>query len=262
MIFDHYIDPVLFTLGPLSVRYYGLFVVIATLLTILLWKYLLKDDKKKFDTLFDLLIWLIVGGVIGARLGHVFFYEWEYYSQNLVQILFIQNGGLASHGLTIGFVISFLLFVKVKKIKAEDYVDIVSLGIPFVVIFVRLANFLNSEIVGRPTNADWGVRFHLFEKDAILRHPSQLYEAGLGLLILGITIWAYKYFNEKKKIPFVTFNIFLFLYFATRFLVEYIKEYQTLSPDSVLTMGQWLSIPPVLFAIGFFVYLYKKNKTN
>lgn len=259
MIFDHYIDPVLFTLGPLPIRYYGLFVVLAILLSLGVWWFLLREDKEKFDTLFDLLVWLVVGGTIGARLGHVFFYEWEYYSQNLWQIFMIQNGGLASHGLTIGFIIAFFAFVKYKKIRISDYIDIVALGIPFIVIFVRLANFLNSEIVGRPTGGEWGVRFHLFEKDAILRHPTQLYEAALGLGILLIGLWSYHFFYKKRNIPFVSFNIFLFLYFATRFLVEYLKEYQTLDPSSVLTMGQYLSILPVLFSVGFFVYLWREQ---
>ena len=137
MIFNHYIDPVLFSIGPLSIRYYGLFVVIAILLALFSWKKILKNDVKKFETLFDLLVWLIIGGTIGARLGHVFFYEWGYYSHRLIEIFFIQNGGLASHGLTIGFVVSFFLFIKIRKLKISDYVDVVALGIPFIIIFVR-----------------------------------------------------------------------------------------------------------------------------
>ena len=259
MIYTHNLNPVLFDLGALQVRYYGIFVVIAILLGIGIWKWLLKDDKKKYDTLFDLLVWLLIGGVVGARLGHVFFYEWEYYSQDLTQIFFIQNGGLASHGLTIGLVIAFFVFMKVKKLKIIDYLDLAILPLPLIVIFVRLANFINGEIVGRPTGGEWGVLFPGYEVNPIPRHPTQLYEAALGVMILGLTVLAYKNFNIKRGKPFYAFTTFLGTYFATRFLVEFLKEYQTLDPSNALTMGQYLSIIPVLVAVYLVWYLYKRD---
>lgn len=259
MIFNHYIDPVLFSIGPLSIRYYGLFVVIAIILALFTWRQVLKKDIQKFETLFDLLVWLIIGGTIGARLGHVFFYEWEYYSQRLVEIFFIQNGGLASHGLTIGFVVSFFLFIKIRTLKISDYIDLVALGIPFIIIFVRLANFLNSEIVGRTTGGEWGVAFHLFEREAVLRHPTQLYEAVLGFMILILGFWSYKYFYVQKKIPYLAANIFVFTYFSSRFFIEFLKEYQTLDSNSFLTMGQYLSIVPVCASLYFFWHIYTRK---
>lgn len=271
MIFDHYINPILATIpkleigdvgiGPIEIRYYGVFVVIALILGIAAWKWLLKNNQEKFDQLFDLMTWMIVGGTIGARLGHVFFYEWDYYSQNLGEILKIYNGGLASHGLTIGLALTFFIYIKVKKIKASELIDLAIIPVPFVVIFVRLANFINSEIVGRPTKGDWGVKYHFFEKDAIPRHPSQLYEALLGLAVLALVIWSYKKYNQKLKKPYVTFSIFLLSYFTTRFLVEFFKEYQTLSPSNPLTMGQYLSIPLMVIG-GYLLYWSLNRKQN
>jgi len=259
MIFDHRIDPILVSLGPFTVRYYGLLIVFGILVSLLSWRLLLKNDKEKFTVLFDLLVWLIIGGTIGARLGHVFFYEWSYYSHNLLEILMIHRGGLSSHGLTIGLAITFILFIQIKHIKIRDYIDLVIIPIPLLVVCIRLANFINSEIVGRVTGGEWGVRFHLFERSAVLRHPSQLYEAFLGLFIFVVVLFSYKYFTVKKKIPYVTFSLFIFLYFTTRFLVEFFKEYQTLSASSPLTMGQYLSIPFIVISLVFFVLIYMQS---
>lgn len=271
MTFDHYISPILLTIpklqvgsfmfGPLEIRYYGVFVVIALILGIITWKKILNNNQQKFDQLFDLMTWMIVGGTIGARLGHVFFYEWDYYAQNLTEILKIYNGGLASHGLTIGLATTFFIYLKIKKIKASELIDLAIIPVPFIVIFVRLANFLNSEIVGRPTGGEWGVRFHFFERDAVLRHPSQLYEALLGVIVLILVIWSYRKFNQKLHKPFVTFSIFLLSYFSTRFLVEFFKEYQTLNPSNPFTMGQYLSIPLIIIG-GYVLYWALRQHTK
>ena len=258
MIFDHYLNPILLTVGPFSVRYYGLFIVLGILSCLLLWRVLLKNNKAKFEVLFDLLVWLIVGGVIGARLGHIIFYELSYYLANPLEIIMIHRGGLSSHGLTIGLVITFFLFVRIKKIQVKQILDLVILPLPILIFLIRCANFLNSEIVGRATGGEWGVRFYAFEASPILRHPSQLYEAMLGILILPVILWSYSHFNLKKKQPYITFWLFIALYFGSRFVVEYLKEYQTLEPGSYLTMGQYLSIPFVVIAIIALVILLKK----
>lgn len=260
MVFNHKIDPILLDLGRFQIRYYGLFIVIGILLCMLTWRLLLKSDKVKFEIFYDLLVWLIIGGTIGARLGHVFFYEWDYYAKNLFEIIMIQKGGLSSHGMTLGLIAAFLIFGKVKKIKIKDFIDLVIVPIPILIFFIRMANFINSEIIGRPTNSNYGVRFYLAEENPIPRHPSQIYEALIGLAIFAVNILVYKYFVGKKKIPYLTFNIFIFVYFTSRFFVEYFKEYQVLDPTSPFTMGQYLSIPFIIFSISFFVYIFYKKK--
>lgn len=260
MVFDHQINPVLFEIGRFEIRYYGLFIVLGILLCMLTWKLLLRSDKVKFEIFYDLLIYLIIGGTIGARLGHVFFYEWTYYFRNLAEIIMIHRGGLSSHGLTLGLIASFFLFAWIKKIKIKDFIDLVIVPIPILIFFIRMANFINSEIIGRPTNAEYGVRFYLIEENPILRHPSQIYEALIGLIIFGVNILAYRYFVVKRKIPYITLSIFLFLYFGSRFLVEYFKEYQTLDPSNLLTMGQYLSIPFMILSISLAVHIFSRRK--
>lgn len=262
MTFDHHLNPILFEIGPFSVRYYGLFIILGIFFALFLWRLLLKKDRLKFEIIFNLLIWLMIGGTVGARLGEVFFYEPRYYFANPLEIIMIHHGGFSSHGLTLGLMITFFLFIKTKKINASEIIDLVITPLPILICLIRLANFINSEIVGRPTNGNFGVRFYLLEENPVLRHPSQIYEAILGLLIFPLILWSYFYFNRRLQKPYFTFIIFLLAYFISRFLVEFFKDDALLKLGSPLTMGQYLSLPFILGGVISLILLYRKQRVN
>ncbi len=262
MIFYQNILPILIKLGPLTIRWYGLFFAIGLLLAYLFLWHIFKSEKLNLNHLDTVVLYLFVGMFIGARLGHVFFYEPGYYLSNPIEILKVWKGGLASHGAAIGVLFAYLIWLKVYKIKFSQYIDYLILGFPIVSTFVRLANFFNSEIIGQPTNGQWGVVFQQLGED-FPRHPTQLYESGLSLIIFIILFIIYKKYS--KKLP-TYFNLFLyiFLYFITRFIVEFWKERHIIPDSFPLSMGQILSILPILIATGYFVYLIfnKKDEKN
>ena len=257
-MFINNINPVIIHWNSISIRYYGVFLALGVILAFLVIRKIIKEKRGSVDLLLDLTIWLIIGGVIGARLGHIFFYNLEYYLKNPLEILFINHGGLSSHGLTIGLIITALLFQKIKKMDLKKYLDPVAIGLPLFAGFIRLSNFTNSEIVGRATNLPWAVKFPRHELNPIARHPSQIYEALTLFSIFLILYFVNKKYGKKLPQLFIT-HLFILLYFSTRFLIEFVKEYQTLTPSFFLTMGQWLSLPFVFWAVGWFIQL-KLNK--
>ena len=245
------IDPVLLSLGPLEIRYYGLFFALGLFFAYSLARHMAKQQKLSLEKLDSLVVYLIIGLVLGARFGHILFYSLDYYASNPAQILQIWNGGLSSHGAAIGVLIAYGLFLwQNKKIKFFDYADIIAIVTTFPIIFVRLGNFFNSEIVGRSAdNLPWSV---VFERvDSLPRHPSQIYESLLGVLILAVLYPMWKKKHNKAKAGYFT-GLFFILYFGSRFLVEFVKEYPL---HSGLTTGQWLSIPFV--AVGIWI-LWRK----
>lgn len=248
------LDPVLLDLGPFELRYYGLFFAGSLFLAYLLARHMVKLKKLSVDRLDELVIYLVLSLVIGARLGHVFFYEWDYYKANPEMILQIWRGGLSSHGAAIGVLVGYGLFLWRNKVKIFDYADIVVVAAALPVAFIRLGNFFNSEIVGRPTDLPWGV---VFERvDSIARHPSQLYEFFMGLIILALLypLWLHTY---KKQKPGFFFGLFFILYFSLRFLVEFVKEYPLHEDLLNLTTGQLLSLPFIL--VGLIVLLIPRQ---
>jgi len=253
IMFTNTLNPILLDLGSLTIRWYGLFLGIGILITSLIILKLFKHEKLSEDLGLSLIIWLFIGGIIGARLGHIFFYEIEYYLTYPIEVFFINHGGLSSHGLTLGLLASFALFIKIKKIDAKKIIDLIVIPLPILIIFIRLGNFFNSEIVGRATDLPIGISYPLYESNTIPRHPSQLYEILLALIIFFILLFIYK---KCKLKPLFIFNFFLFLYFSSRFLIEFTKEFQTLSPDFILTMGQFLSLPFIIWSVVWFL----KNK--
>jgi prolipoprotein diacylglyceryl transferase len=198
---------------------------------------------------------MAVSTVIGARLGHVFFYNWEYYSQDLFSIIKVWEGGLASHGAAIGILIGLWIFV--KKRKEFDYiwiVDRIVITVALAGFFIRMGNFMNSEIVGIATNGSFGV---LFQKSRsygdVPRHPVQLYEAFSYLLIFGFMIWRYSV-KKASIAKGALFGWFLTLVFGARFIWEYFKVKQVESAEhfaqaTELNMGHFLSIPLVIAGV-------------
>jgi phosphatidylglycerol:prolipoprotein diacylglycerol transferase len=220
----------------------------------------------------DKATWFIVlGTIIGARLGHVFFYDWPMYRDNPLEILMIRNGGLASHGGTIGVMLGLLLFLywNRKQYPGMTFIrltDLLVVPTALAVCFIRIANFFNQEIIGYPTDLSWGVIFgHAADGSLpIPRHAVQLYEAIAYFITFVILYGIWKKWGFLLK-PGILTGIFFISVFGSRFFIEYLKEPQTEFDSLGLQLGQTLSIPFVLLGIAFFLipqrneYLPKKN---
>lgn len=257
MHFYHNISPILIEIGPLIIRWYGLIFALGLLIAYLFLRFIFKSKKLNLNHLDSVTLYLFIGMFIGARLGHVFFYEANYYLSNPEEIIKVWHGGLSSHGAALGVFLAYLIWLKLYKIKFSKYVDYLVLSFPIVSMCVRLANFINSEIVGKPTNGNWGVVFQMLGEE-FPRHPTQLYEAGLSLLIFIILFLVYKKYEKKLPTYFILF-LYVFLYFSTRFIVEYWKERHVIPDSFPFSMGQILSLLPILISLGYFIYLIKRS---
>lgn len=257
MYFKHNISPILLEIGPLTIRWYGLIFALGLLLAYFFMRWIFRKERFDLNHLDGVTLYLFIGLFVGARLGHVFFYEASYYLSDLIEIIKVWKGGLSSHGAAIGVLTAYLIWLQVYKIKFSKYIDYLVISFPIVSTCVRIANFFNSEIIGRPTNSNWGVVFQRLGEN-FPRHPSQLYEAGLSLLIFITLFVVYKKYRQKLPKYFILF-LYVFLYFSTRFIVEFWKARHTIPDSFPLSMGQILSILPILIAIAYFVYLFKKT---
>lgn len=250
-----------YSLGPLSVRWYGLMFAISFILGYHIVEKQFKHEKENLKWLDSLLMYIVFGTIIGARLGHVFFYAWDYYSQHLIEIIMVWKGGLASHGGTIGVFIALWLFSrKFTKRNVFWIIDRVVIPTALAAMFIRLGNLFNSEIYGIQTSLPWGF---IFERngETLAKHPTQIYEA-LAYLITFFTVnRLYWKTDIKSKVGAIS-GIFFIMIFAARFFIEFIKEEQEAFETSMtLNMGQWLSIPFVLGGVLLIYFAYrKKNK--
>lgn len=244
----------------LPIRWYGLLFAAAFLLGYEILKRIFKHEGQPQEWTDKALIYVMVGTILGARLGHVFFYDWAYYSQHPSEILMIWKGGLASHGAVIGNIIALILLSKNVTKKSPLYIlDRVVLTIAVGASFVRIGNFMNSEIIGKATGSDWGV---VFERvDMVARHPAQLYEAGCYLiifLVLHRLYYKYSWGQFRGRL----FGLFLAALFTARFVIEFFKENQVAFEEELtLNMGQYLSIPLILIGLAF-ILLAKRKPTN
>jgi len=257
MVFYHNIDPVLLNIGPLTLRWYGIMFALGLFSAYLVTYYIFKREKKDIKLLDSLVFYIFFGVLIGARMGEVLFYNFDYFLHNPLKVFYVWEGGLASHGAAIGILVAFLLWLKVKNLKFSDFADKIAVSIPIAAGFVRIGNFFNSEIMGKVSGSDYGVVFQKLGED-FPRHPSQLYESIIAFSIFGILFFLYK--NCKKLPKNFLVTLFVFLYFSTRFLIEFVKEKQVMSDSSLLSMGQILSILPVLIAFVYFFVLFRKIK--
>ena len=254
------VDPVLLHLGPLQLRWYGLFFVGSFFLALKVASGIFKKEGKDPALLDHLLIYALVGTVVGARLMHCLAYEPEYYLSHPLEILKVWKGGLASHGGLLGVLIAFWLFAKRYKLDYLWLLSRMAIVGPIVAAAVRIGNFFNSEILGKPADVPWAVVFA--RVDNLPRHPVQLYEAlaYIALFFLLYGLW------KKLKPDTVTRivpGLFLTVMFSVRFLLEYTKTKQAdYTWDVPLTTGQALSIPFIVIGLVWLARGIKKVRSE
>lgn len=247
-------DPEIFRIGPLAIRYYSLLFVAGLLLGFRFWMSHARRLGYDLVVADKWMVWGVVAVVAGSRLGHCLFYEPLYYLKHPLEILFVWKGGLASHGATIGIIVTLWIYGRKYRIPFIEGLDRMAIPTTMGATFVRLGNFMNSEIVGRVSDAPWAVCFPRYDDHgAHARHPSQLYEASIGLAIFGLLLLVDRLLPDNGRKRGILFGVFMSTYFTGRFFVEFFKEYQALSPEqSWLTEGQYLSIP---FALAGYIGL-------
>ena len=263
------IHPDIVSFWGLTIRYYGILFASAFFFGYLILQKIFKREGLTVELLDKLTVYMAVGTVLGARLGHCLFYGPHFdtlgfngeiisrgYLSHPLDILKIWQGGLASHGAAIGILISLFYFSKKNKKPYLWTLDRIVIAIALGGFFVRMGNLMNSEIYGNLTELPWGFIF-LRNGEVLPKHPTQIYEALSYLVIFVILFFIYTKKGEKVRQGFI-FSIFLILLFAVRFFIEFIKEDQVgFEQGMSLNMGQWLSIPFVL--IGFYL-LYRSMK--
>ena len=259
-MFINNFDPVAFQILSFEIRWYSLAYIAGIIIGWLLCKKIFiknSNVNKKFD---DYLTFLIIGIIIGGRLGYVIFYNFNFYANNLLDILKIWEGGMSFHGGLIGIIIASILFARKNGQDYFLYLDQVSLVAPIGIFFGRLSNFINSELYGIPTEVPWAVTF--IQIDNLSRHPSQLYEAISEGIILFLILLYFRNKNFLNK-PGLISGLFLIFYSIFRFFVEFLRV-----PDQQLgylilnlTMGQIISI--IFILIGTVLVIFKnENKQN
>ena len=240
-------DPAIFTIGAREIRWYGLAFAIGFAIGYWIVEQMWKKEQLPPAWIDSLLIYTMLGTVIGARLGHCLFYAPDYYLANPVEILKIWEGGLASHGGTLGLMIALVLYSRSQKINIMRVLDNVAIVTPICACAIRMGNLMNSEIIGRVTDVPWAF---IFERvDMQPRHPGQLYEALCYACFFFVGWWFYKHKPERVGTGFF-FGLCLVLIFTSRILIEYTKENQVGFEDGMLlNMGQLLSVPFVLLGL-------------
>ena len=256
-MFINNFDPVAFQILSLEIRWYSLAYIIGIILGWIYCKKNLIKDQHILVLFDDFITYAIVGIILGGRLGYAIFYNLKYYLESPLEILMLWNGGMSFHGGLIGVIFATQLFAKKHKVNQFLFLDLVSLSAPIGIFFGRIANFINSELIGKATNLPWSVQFVLI--DNIKRHPSQLYEAFFEGIILFLLL---RYFFRKNYLqnPGKISALFLIFYSLFRFFVEFFR-----SPDLQigylflnLTFGQLISI--IFFSAGVLLLYLKNNE--
>ena len=245
----HNIDPVIINIGSFQIRYYGLFFAAAMLQGAYFWtRQVVRSGRPVSDAL--PLIWMAIFGVIiGGRIVHVLFYRFGQFMDNPLALITLGRGGFASHGSAAGILVTLWIYARRFNMTYLEALDRCSLSIPLATTLVRLGNFFNSEIVGRPTDLPWAVVFSRFDRMHSLpltpRHPSQLYEAAIGIVVFLIVYLTDRRLGETSPHGLIS-GLLLISYFTLRFCVEFFKTYHVLDPSFPLTMGQLLCLPFIL----------------
>lgn len=266
-------DPEIINIFGFSLRYYGILFVSGLILAIYLLGWIFKKEGIPSENLEKLSIYGMIGIIAGARLGHCLFYEPSYYLSHplemILPVIFPPDGGikftgyqgLASHGGVLGLLIGLYFYSRKTKHSMIDILDLIAVIVGISLGFIRLANFMNSEIIGMPTSKPWGV---IFERvDNVARHPAQLYEAISYFIICGFMIILYNKMRDRLKNGFL-FGLATILFFLARFIIEFVKENQVGFEDGLtLNMGQLLSLPYIAVGIGFLIFgIWKTRKLS
>ncbi|MBP6977706.1 MAG: prolipoprotein diacylglyceryl transferase [Bacteroidales bacterium] len=250
------VNPEIFHVGSLSVRWYGLLFALGFYFGYLIMARFFRKENVPIKELDRLTTYMVVGTIIGARLGHCMFYEPAYYLSHPLEILKIWEGGLASHGAAIGIILSIYLFSRKSSRSFLWTLDRIVIVVALAGVLIRLGNLMNSEIFGKPTDLPWA--FVFIRDNMIPRHPSQIYEA-LAYLLTFIYLLKHYYRKNGQPRPGFLFGMFMIMIFTARFFIEFLKEPQvSFETRYWLNLGQSLSIPFVLLGI-FMVWRSKKD---
>ncbi|MCS6821796.1 MAG: prolipoprotein diacylglyceryl transferase [Microscillaceae bacterium] len=262
------VSPILFSFNiggsAFEIRWYGLLFALGFLVGQAIIARIFKIESKPEKDLDTLFIYMIVSTVVGARLGHCIFYDWEYYSARPIEILYVWQGGLASHGAAIGILLALYLYSRKRPGQSFLWVaDRITIVVALGGSFIRLGNLMNSEIVGKPTNVAWAFAFVRAEgipNPTLPRHPAQLYESITMFLLFIFLLWLYN--RKKAQTPEgLLLGLFLVIVFTLRFFYEFLKENQVSFEDKLLlNMGQILSIPAVLLGCLILWVAYKNSQ--
>ena len=246
-------------IGTIAPRWYGLLFAMGFVVGYMIMLKIFKKEGVPIKVLDQLATYMVIATIIGARLGHVLFYEPAEYFKNPVEILMVWKGGLASHGAAIAIIIALLYFSKRNKKPFIWIFDRISIVVALAGCFIRTGNLMNSEIYGNATDLPWGFRFVNTDPSLIAKHPTQIYEA-LAYLGTFVIMWLVYLKRDGKPRPGFLFALFMILVFSFRFLVEFIKEPQVqFEAGMTLNMGQLLSIPFILLGVGTMIYIYRKK---
>jgi phosphatidylglycerol---prolipoprotein diacylglyceryl transferase len=252
------VNPEIFRIGSFAVRWYGLLFASSFLFGYIILDRIFRNENLPQATLDRLTVYVAVGVIAGARLGHCLFYEPGYYLSHPIEIFKIWHGGLASHGAAIGILTALWLFVRKEKKDYTWIIDRVAIVVALAGFFIRMGNLMNSEIYGVETTLPWGFVF-LRNDETAPKHPTQIYE-GLAYLFIFILLIRIYWKNRGEHIQGLLISLTLILIFTARFFIEFLKEDQVAFESGMkLNMGQILSIP---FVIGGFVWLYLSIKQN
>ncbi len=263
------VSPEIFSIGPLTVRWYGLLFALGFVIGQRILSRIYVAEGRSEKDVDVITLYMIVGTVVGARLGHCLFYEPEYFLSHPLEILKIWQGGLASHGATVGILLALFLFARKFKMNYLWVLDRIVIVVALGGALIRLGNLMNSEIIGKVTDLPWGFRF-LRNTEVINgvaaslqpRHPAQLYEAISTFLLFLFTYWLWS--KRKALTPNGSiFGWFVVILFTLRFLYEFLKENQVDTEDYLLqsigmNIGQLLSVPLVIIGIVILMRAYKK----
>ncbi len=263
------VDPEIFHIGSLSVRWYGLLFASGFLIGYYIGEWMLKSEKVSQKWIDSLFFYIIIATVVGARLGHVFFYGWEYYSQHPGEIIKVWHGGLASHGGALGILVALYIHSRVVTKRTMLWtLDRIVVPTALVAAFIRTGNLMNSEIYGIQTSLPWGFEFVRDTEwhkpvsqggsGGLPVHPTQIYEALAYLVSFGILMFLYKKTSAKNR-PGLLLGAFFILIFVARFFIEFIKnDQEAFESGMALNMGQWLSVPFVLGGLFLIFRALKK----
>lgn len=256
------VNPEIFHIGPLSVRWYGLTWALTFVIGLIMFRGFFRREGYPAKLLDSIFLWGILSTIIGARLGHILFYDLHSYLENPISMLYIWEGGLASHGAAIGLLVGLLGFSLKHKMPYIWSLDRIMFPVTAGGAGVRLGNLMNSEIYGTTTDLPWGFEFindPAWIPGSMPVHPTQIYEALCYLITFGILAYLYYGRDMGRKRPGLLFGIGLIGVFLSRFIIEYIKNPQMdFEMNMSLMMGQWLSIPFVIVGIIFVVRAFVK----